>query len=223
MVAPSGRCASGVAATPAPFSIGAAGAASKDDSITAAVRDESPATQARVWARVAVGRLTIKQKEAANRALTQAVTGMKSISLPEDFVMPEMKEILKLTLSDAVAPKLNAIASAEVARAQACLGQAQPAAESLAAAMQHLRGHAPSSVAATLLFEATSRDVNSVKAELKKALNLKTEDKIVQALTTYRAKCRLMFAYCRLPIKTLPSWWKRDVFATTCTRAVASR
>ena len=168
-------------------------AASKDDSITAALREESPATQARVWARVAVGRLALKQKEAANRALTQAVTGMKALSPPEDFVIPEMKEILKLTLADAVAPKLNAMASAEVARAQARLGQAQPATESLAAAMQHLRGHAPSSVAATRLFEATSRDVNSVKAELKKALNLKTEDKIVQALTTYRAKCRLMF------------------------------
>ncbi len=168
-------------------------AANKDDSIIAAVRDESPATQARVWARVAAGRLAIKQKDAANRALTHAATAMKAVPLPEDFAIPEMKEILKLNLSDAVAPKLNAIASAEVARAQTLLGQEQPATESLTAAMQHLRGHAPSPFAATRLFEATSRDVNSVKAQLKTALNLKTDDKVVQALTTYRATCRAMF------------------------------
>lgn len=168
-------------------------AASKDDSITAAVRDESSATQAHVWARVAVGRLAIKQQEAAGRALAHAVTAMKTVPLPEDFVLPEMKDILKMNLADAVAPKLNAIAAAEVARAQALLGQTDAATESLAAAMQHLRGHAPSSLAATRLFEATSRDVNSVKAQLKTALNLKTDDKVMQALTTYRAKCRSMF------------------------------
>lgn len=169
-------------------------AANKDDSIVAAMRDESPATQARVWARVAAGRLAIKQKEAAVQALTHAATAMKAVPLPEDFTIPEMKEILKLNLSDAVAPKLNALASTEVARAQTLLGQAQLAAESLTAAMQHLRGHAPSSLAATRLFEATStsRDVNSVKAQLKTALNLKTDDKVVQALTNYRAKCLAM-------------------------------
>ena len=178
--------------------------ATKDDTVTAAVRDESPATQARVWARVAVGRLTIKQKDAANRALTHAATAMKAVPLPEDFVIPEMKDILKLNLADAVAPKLNAIASAEVARAQTLLGQTQPATESLAAAMQHLRGNAPSSFAATRLFEATSRDVNSVKAQLKTALNLKTDDKVVQALTTYRAKCRSIFdaANARFSLQT---------------------
>lgn len=169
-------------------------AASKDDLITAAVRDESPATQARVWARVAAGRLAIKQKDAANRALNHAATAMKAVPLPEDFVIPEMKEILKLNLADAVAPKLNAIAAAEVARAQTLLGQTQPAAESLTAAMQHLRGHAPSSVLATRMVNATSgsSEVNSVKAELKKALNLKTEDKVMLALTNYRAKCLSM-------------------------------
>ncbi len=179
-------------------------AASKDDSITAAVRDESLATQAQVWARVAVGRLTIKQNEAANRAIANAATAMTSIPLPQNFVIPEMKEMQKLDLSDAVAPKLNAIAAAEVARAQTLLGQTQPATESLAAAMQHLRGHAPSPFVASRLFEATSRDVNAVKAQLKSALNLRTDDKVVQALTTYRAKCRLMFdaANARFALQT---------------------
>ncbi len=177
---------------------------SNDDMITAAVRDESPATQARVWARVAVGRLTIKQKEAANRAIANAATAMTSIPLPQNFEIPEMKEILKLNLADAVAPKLNAVAAAEVARAQTLLGQTQPATESLSAAMQHLRGHAPGPFVASRLFEATSRDVNAVKAQLKTALNLKTDDKVVQSLTTYRAKCRLMFdaANARFALQT---------------------
>lgn len=179
-------------------------AATNDDMITAGIRGESPATQARVWARVAVGRLTIKQKEAANRAIANAATAMTSIPLPQNFVIPEIKEILKLDLADSVAPKLNAIAAAEVARAQTLLGQTQPATESLAAAMQHLRGHAPSPFVASRLFEATARDVNAVKAQLKTALNLKTDDKVVQALTTYRAKCRLMFdaANARFALQT---------------------
>lgn len=165
---------------------------SKDDAITAALRDESPATQARVWARVAGGRLALQQKEAANRALANAATAVKTISVPADFALPEMKEMLKLDLADTVTSKLDAIAAAEVARVQTLLGQTQPAAESLAAAMQHLRSQAPSPVVANRLFEATSRDVNTVKAQLKAALNLKTDDRVVQALTTYRAKCRLM-------------------------------
>lgn len=180
--------------------------ASKDDVITAAVREESPATQARVWARVAASRLMIKQKEAATRALTNAAAAMKTVPSPEDFVVPEMKEMLKLDLADAVSAKLNAIAAAEVARAQTLLGQTAAATESLAAAMQHLRGQAPSPLVAGRLFEATSpsRDVSSLKAQLKKALSLKTDDKVQQALTTYRAKCLAMFnaANARFALQT---------------------
>jgi hypothetical protein len=104
-----------------------------------------------------------------------------------------MKELMKLQLSDATAPRLNAIAAAEVARSQTLLGQNEVAAKTLAAALQHLRGQAPCPVAAGKLFDATSRDVNAVKAQLKTVLNLKTDDKVQQALTTYREKCRSAF------------------------------
>ena len=179
-------------------------AASSDAAITAAVRGESPAMQARVWARVAAGRFVTQQKEAAGRAIVQSETAMKSVSLPQDFAVPEMKDLLKLDLADAVEPKLNAIAAAEVARTQTMLGQTEPAAESLAAAMQHLRGNAPSPLVAGRLFDATSRDANTVKAQLKKTLNLRTDDKVVQALTNYRAKCRLMLdaANARFALQT---------------------
>lgn len=178
--------------------------ANNDEMIAAAVVGESPATQAHVWARVAAGRLTVKQNEAANRAIANAATAMTSIPIPQSFVIPEMKEILKLDLADPVSSKLNALAAAEVARAQTLLGQTQPATQSLAAAMQHLRGRAPSPFVATQLFEATSRDANAVKAQLKTALNLKTDDRVVQALTTYRAKCRLMLdaANARFALQT---------------------
>lgn len=175
--------------------LGSSNPASQDDAITAAVNSESPATQARVWARVAIARLVGQQKDAANRALAKASAAMKSVPLPQDFAVPDMKEMLKLDLDDAVAPKLNALAAAELARAQTQLGQTKPAAESLSAALQHLRGQAPSSFVASQLFEATSpssREINTVKAQLKKALDLKTDDKVNQALTNYRAKCRLM-------------------------------
>lgn len=179
-------------------------AASKDDPITAALKDESLATQARTWARVAAGRLAIKQNDAAIRAVALAADAIKAVPPPQDFALPEMKDILKQNLADAVAPRLNAIAAAEVARSQTLLGQTQPATESLAAAMQHLRGHAPSLFVASQLFDATSRDVNSVKAQLKTALNLKTDDKVTQALTMYRAKCRSMLdaANARFTLQT---------------------
>ena len=179
-------------------------AATKDESITAAVSEESPATQSRVWSRVAVGRFLLKQKEPANRAIANATTAMAAVPLPQNFLLPDMKEMMKLDLSDAVSPKLNAIAAAELARAQTLFGQTEPAGKSLAAAMQHLRGQAPSPVVAGRLFDATSRDVNAVKAQLKTALNLKTDDKVTQALTTYRAKCRSMFdaANARFTLQT---------------------
>lgn len=179
-------------------------AMSKDDTITAALSGESPATQARVWARVAAGRLAFQQKESANRAIANATTAMKSVPLPQNFLLPDMKEMMKLDLSDAVTPKLNAIAAAELARAQTLFGQMEPAASSLAAAMQHLRGQSPSPFVAGRLFDATSRDLNAMKAQLKTALNLKTDDKVTQALTTYRGKCRSMFdaANARFSLQT---------------------
>ena len=168
-------------------------AASKDEPIVAAIKDESPATQARIWARVATARVVAKQPAPANKAAANAATALQAVSLPKDFVLPEMKEMQKLQLSDAIGPRLNAIAAAEVARAQAVLGQKEPAAKSLAAALQHLRGHAPGAYVSGKLFDATSRDMTSVKAQLKKALDLKTDDKVQQAWTTYREKCLLAF------------------------------
>lgn len=184
--------------------LGSSTPASQDEAITAAVREEAPSTQARVWARVSMARLAAQQKEAANRAMAKAAATMKSVPLPQDFALPEMKEMLKLDLDDTVAPKLNALAAAELARAQTLLGQAQPASESLAAALQHLRGQAPSSFVASQLFEATSRDANNVKAQLKRELDLKTNDKVNQALTNYRAKCRSMLdaANARFTLQT---------------------
>ena len=181
-----------------------ADAMTKDEPIVAAIKDESPAAQARVWARVAAARLAAKQPAAANKAGANAATALGSIPVPANFVLLEMKELIKLQLSDATAPRLNAIAAAEVARSQTLLGQNEVAAKTLAAALQHLRGQAPCPAAAGKLFEATSRDVNAVKAQLKIALNLKTDDKVQQALTTYREKCRSAFdaANARFTLQT---------------------
>ncbi|MFM9963697.1 MAG: hypothetical protein ACKV2Q_21015 [Planctomycetaceae bacterium] len=170
-----------------------ANGASQDEPILAALKGESPVNQARVWARVAAARLAAKQPAAGNTAVAAAATALQSVPLPKNFVMPDMKEVMKQQLPDAIAPRINAISAAEVARSQAMLGQTELAAKTLTAALQHLRGHAPSSFAAGKLFDATSRDPNTVKAQLKKALDLKTDDKVQQALTTYREKCRLAF------------------------------
>ena len=165
-------------------------AVENDEPIAAAVRNESPALQARVWSRVATARAGIQQKAAAARALSNAVTAFKSIPLPDNFVLPDMKQITRLELPDALQPRLNAIAAAEVTRAQAVLGDNEAATNSLTAALQHLRGHAPCSIAAQSRFDAIANDTNEVKAQLKKVLELKTEDQIRQAVNQYRGKCR---------------------------------
>jgi hypothetical protein len=162
-----------------------------DDQIMAAVRDESPSLQARVWARTATARAAAKQKEAAARAVSLAATALKSISVPANFVLPDMKQMMKLELPDALQPRLNAIAAVEVVRAQATLGQTEAAGQTLTDALQYLRGHAPCTAAAQSRFDAIANDANEIKAQLKKALDLKTEDQVRQALNQYRAKCRL--------------------------------
>ena len=101
-----------------------------------------------------------------------------------------MKQITRLELPDALQPRLNAIAAAEVTRAQALLGDNEAATASLSAALQHLRGHAPCPIAAQSRFDAIANDTNEVKAQLKKVLELKTEDQIRQAVNQYRGKCR---------------------------------
>lgn len=181
-----------------------ADATSKDEPITTALKDESPATQARVWARVAAARLAAKQPVAANKAVASAAAALQTLPVPKDFVLLEMKELMKLQLTDATTPRLNAIAAAEVARSQTLLGQNEVAAKTLAASLQHLRGQAPCPFAAGKLFDATSRDINEVKKQLKNALNLKTKDQEQQALTTYREKCRLAFdaANARFALQT---------------------
>ncbi len=161
-----------------------------EDPVSAAVRSEPPALQARVWARVATARAVRGQKETATQALSRAVAALKSIALPSEFVLPEMRELTRLELPNAVPARLNALAAVEVALAQTRLDQTVAAAESLAAALQHLRGHAPSPVSAQRHFDAATNDVTEVRAQLKKALDLKTDDQIRQALNNYRAKCR---------------------------------
>lgn len=162
-----------------------------DDQIAAAVREESPSLQARVWARIATARAAAKQKEPASRALASAVKAIKSIAVPANFVLPDMKQMMKLELPDALQPRLNAIAAVEVVRAQAMLGQTEAAGQTLTDAIQYLRGHAPCTASAQARFDAIANDTNEVKAQLKKALDLKTEDQIRQTLNQYRAKCRL--------------------------------
>lgn len=175
-----------------------------DDAFTAAVKDESPAAQARVWARAAAARAAAGQKAAAERALGKAVSAIKSESPPSDFVLPDIKELSRLEIPDATTPRLNAIAAAEVARAQTLLGQTEPAGESLAAALQHLRGHAPSPFAAERRMDAISRDQADVMAQIKKALELRTDDQVRQAFTKYRAKCRSLLdaANARFALQT---------------------
>lgn len=179
-------------------------AASQDEVISKAINQEAVPLQARVWAVVAQARSLAKQSDAAIRAAANADRLLKSVELPKDFVMPDLKGIQQLELPDATLPKLNAIAAAELARAQALLGQEQEAGVSLAAALQHLRGHAPSPVAAAKLFEATSRDINGVKAQLKQTLDLKTADRVQDAYTIHRAKCLAAFdaANARFALQT---------------------
>jgi hypothetical protein len=179
-------------------------AASNDEVVANAIHKEAVPVQARVWAVVAQARAVAKQSEAAIRATATADRLLKSVELPKDFVMPDLKGIQQMELPDATQPTLNAIAAAELARVQALLGQEKEAGVSLAAALQHLRGHAPSPVAAAKLFEATSRDINGVKAQLKEALDLKTADRIQQAFTIHRAKCLAAFdaANARFALQT---------------------
>ena len=179
-------------------------ARNNDDALTAAVREESPALQARVWARVATARAALKQKEPAERALSNAAASLKAIPQPNSFVLPDLKQITRMELSDALQPRLNAIAAAEVTRAQALLEHSDAAAESLTVAMQHLRGHAPCLIAAQSRFDAIANDTNDIKAQLKKALELKTEDQVRTALNTYRLKCRtaLDAANARVALQT---------------------
>ncbi len=161
-----------------------------DEAIQSSIRLETPAVRARVWARVATARLAAKQKDAAGKAVAQAAVALKEIALPTDFVLPELKELTRLQITDSPSPRVNAISAAEVARAQALIGQTRQAGESLNAAMQHVRGHAPSLFVAQRRYEEISREAERVRADLKKALDLKTNDQIQQALTGYRGKMR---------------------------------
>ncbi|MSR56822.1 MAG: hypothetical protein EXS05_04020 [Planctomycetaceae bacterium] len=155
-----------------------------------AAADSLPAAvKARLWARLAAVRLAAGNRSAAEELLQNADSLFQTIAPPPAVKIQGIKPLLDWKAPDVLALRHAAMAAADIGIVQYQLQQVEPAWNSFQKSLKFLRGTAPA-----LNFIAGRRaqlegiGTDSIRAELKAALQLRTDDQIRRAVLQYRQK-----------------------------------
>ena len=155
--------------------------------IAAAVNRMKPAVQSRCLARIAGVQLAAGDRKQAQQMLAAAHSALATVSQPSPMVLPGIKQLYALKLPDPTALRLAALAAAELARVEARLEQKPAAWTSMMRCMSYLRATAPGLTAVRdRIADIRRRGPATMRAELKAALDLGSDDKARRALTRYR-------------------------------------
>jgi len=148
------------------------------------------ASQAQLHALVSQRHQAAGQKDLAQKSLNRAKQLLKSEPIPQAFVVPEMKEILQIKLSDPVPFRLAALASAEISLAEFVNGSQEAAWVALQGVSQFSSGIGPSlSAIQVRLDEINNRGSSAMRGQLKRLLELENEDMARLAFNRYRRQC----------------------------------
>lgn len=152
-----------------------------------------PAAKARILARLAAVRLEAGKAEAAEELLQQATQLISAINAPAPLKLQGAKSILDLKLPDEVPLRLAALAAAEVGVVRAEMKQNDAAWNSFQTAFRYLRGSAPGlSFAQQRQAQSDGGGAEKIRAELKSALQLKTDDQIRLQFQQYRDRVKTL-------------------------------
>ena len=164
------------------------GSADSNAAIVDSVKALAPPLAARVWARVAYGRLAAKDAGGATAALKLARDLIAKVAAPSEPTLPEIKQTLKYTLPEPAPLVQAATAAAEIAFVQSQSADSRKDAEgSLELALQFARGLAPGLPAVSQRSnEAEQLGASGLIGLLKRELVLKTDDEARLAMGRYR-------------------------------------
>lgn len=171
-------------------------AAGRDADLDRAValgNDQPPAVKSLLLARVAAACLARGNSAKTDEYLAQAVAALKAVPPPEPVRLDGVKAIMEYKAPDAVAVRHAALAAAEIAGVQAKHKQPEQAWESMQAALQFLRGSAPSfSLMKERTDQITSKP-NAARDEVKAAFELKSNDAVLRQFAKYKPICATLF------------------------------
>lgn len=162
--------------------------AASSEKLQQATQKLPPAGKARVFARVAAVQLAAGNRAAAEQSLETARGALNEISPPAPSQFPEMKRVLAFNLPDPVPLRMAAIAAAEIARAEAQLGNAEAAWNSMTTALKFTRAMAPSPSGMRDRRKEVEEGGLAFRETLKRGLELKNDDEVRRALSNYRKK-----------------------------------
>lgn len=185
-----------------------------------AAADGLPApVKARLWARLASVRLAVGNRAAAEELLQKADSLLQTIALPPAVKIQGIKPLLDWKAPDALALRQTALAAADIGSVQYQLQQVEPAWNSFQKSLKFLRGTAPALnfiVPRRAQLEGVGTD--SVRAELKAALQLRTDDQIRRAVLQYRQKADEI-----VRASALRFLWQTDVLETAARLGLADQ
>ena len=157
------------------------------DAVTEEINKLSPGFKARALARVAIAHHGAGKSDLAKAAVAQAMeaaNAVANVTVPE---MPDMKGVYNLQLADMTARVEDAMSIAEIAHAQALIGDRDAVWGTLLKAVNVARATAPIASAATgPLNEIKSAGNSAITTKIKTLLKLKGDDEARLAFNQYR-------------------------------------
>lgn len=157
------------------------------DAVNGEINKLAPGFKARALARIAIAHHGAGQADQAKAAVAQALesaNAVANVTVPE---MPDMKGIYNLQLSDMTARVEDAMSIAEIAHAQALIGDRDAVWGTLLKAVNVARATAPLATAATgPLNEIKSAGNSAITSKIKTLLKLKGDDEARLAFNQYR-------------------------------------
>jgi hypothetical protein len=148
-----------------------------------------PAAQARCHAQIARLRAHNNDRPGAENELKAALAALGSTKAAEEFTLPSLKGIYNWHAADPGPARQDALAFADIAAAQAALGQTEPADQSLATALDCVRSTAPSVAAVAAKVQSASSNRAGLKDDLHTQLKLR-ETQVEAAFEQYRGNLR---------------------------------
>lgn len=148
-----------------------------------------PAVKARLLARLAGVHLAAGNRETSEELLQQADGLVQGLALPAPVKIQGIKPLQDWKAPDALPLRQAALASADIGIVRYQLQQAELAWSSFERSLKFLRGTAPAlNFIAPRRAQLEGAGADAVRAELKTALQLRTDDQMRRAVLQYRQK-----------------------------------
>jgi hypothetical protein len=148
-----------------------------------------------LWARAATNAATYINEKLAKQLLDESYKALSKKPVPEEYNIPDKKQLAKSQLVLKSDPFINAMAALEIARVEHLLKQQEKSWNSIVQSLSWLKQSAASlSHAKPLIDNLNARGQQEIQNELKSLLELETKSTTITAFRIYRNNCKQLFS-----------------------------